>query len=159
MGSTEPEIPKSVEEADRLYDERTDSHYRVVAVSNTGLTLRRNGSEYYVPHEAFTEWYDPDHVTHNDKIPADQQESPTSREPSDETSVTMVSQVMDAAKRDEDVYVRRQALRDAKRHGTGEYVPVVVEKVWTQGVARVHSRRTRRTYLVDLDDVKLSLSV
>lgn len=160
MESTEPEITESVEEADRLYDERTDSLYRIIAVSNNGLTLQRDGSEYYIPHESFAEWYDPNHITHNDEIPVDQQEGPESGEPSDEMSLTTsVSRVMDAAKQGEDVYVRRQALRDAKRHGTAEYVPVVVEKVWTQGVARVHSRRTRRTYLVDLTDVKLSLTV
>lgn len=159
MGSTDdPERPPPVEETDFLYDRREKELYRVVAISRDGLTLRRGDTEYYVPHRSFAEWYDPDRVDRKSDIPVELPDHPERNAPNEEANKPVsVAQVMEAADHDERIYVRREALRDVERHGTAEYVPVTVEKVWTQGFARVSSSRTRRPSIVDLTDVKLEL--
>ena len=68
---------------DVLYDDRREQHYVAVAVTEEGVTLRRRGTEYYVPHTIFAQWYDSDRITQNDDIPV---EAPDWITPQDEAA-------------------------------------------------------------------------
>ncbi|PSP42058.1 hypothetical protein BRC68_12925 [Halobacteriales archaeon QH_6_64_20] len=62
---------QEVTKDDVLYDDRQEHHYVAVRVNDDGVTMRRQDTEYYVPHTIFTEWYDPTQVTRNEDIPVE----------------------------------------------------------------------------------------
>lgn len=104
------------------------------------------------------EWYNPDRVNRHREIPVEKRDRPELGASHEEANKPVsVAQVVEAADRDEQIYVRREALRDAERHETAEYVPLTVEKAWGQDMARVYSSRTPQTYLVVLTDLKPTL--
>jgi hypothetical protein len=52
-----PEI-EALETGTVLYDRHRNEYFAVERVDDAGVALRRDGTEYYVPHSLFAPWQD-----------------------------------------------------------------------------------------------------